>query len=479
MERIKEVVLPTLSLERYVAIVGAERVAEVNELAANLKAKLDGGVIWHINSTAVGGGVAEMLPPVLGYCRDLHLDARWLVISGSPEFFRLTKRLHHALHGQRGDGSQFDAAAREVYDRTMRENLAELLALVQPGDIVVLHDPQTIGLAPGLSEHGAKIIWRCHIGRSEATAEADAGWEFLAPYLKAAPRYLFSRDEYVPDRLDHGKSDIVAPSIDAFTPKNQPMLPETVRAILVHTGLLAGLPVPVGDLGFERADGSRGRVDRFVDTIRCGPPPTADVALITQVSRWDPLKDHIGVMEGFARWHTQSSGQAAELVLAGPTVQSVADDPEGPEVFREVFNAWCALPHEQRARVHLCMLPMVDVDENAAIVNALQRQSQVIVQKSLQEGFGLTLTEAMWKRKAVIASKVGGLQDQIEHGDNGLLLDDPQDTDEFVAALGQVLGNFEYRRSLGEQAGDTVNERYLAIRTLRDHLSMMRECVDE
>jgi trehalose synthase len=477
MEIVTEVTLPTLSLDRYRPIVHQERIEEVRNLAKAVNAKIEGGAVWHVNSTTAGGGVAEMLPALLGYLRDLGLDARWLVISGSPDFFQITKRLHHALHGEPSDGTQLDAAAREIYEQTIEQNLAELLALIQPGDFVVLHDPQTIGFAPGLADHGAHIIWRCHIGNDEANTESQAAWQFLSPYLQAASRYIFSRQQYVPDQLDYGKSRVIVPSIDAFTPKNQAMSPEKVRAILTHSGLLAGSNIERRDLVFDRSDGSRGRVDRFIDIIRCGPPLQPDKPLVTQVSRWDTLKDHIGVMRGFAHWHGRSEEHPAELVLAGPTVNSVSDDPEAPLVFREVFNAWCTLPHEQRSRVHLAMLPMVDVDENAAIVNALQRHSQVVVQKSLQEGFGLTLTEAMWKRRAVIASRVGGLQDQIEHGHNGLLLDNPHDKDEFVLALGNLLGDASLRHKLGERAGETVTEKYLTIRNIRDDLALIRDCM--
>jgi trehalose synthase len=477
VDRLNEVSLPTQELTRYRKVVGQARVTEVRKLASAAQAHLAGGAVWHINSTAVGGGVAEMLPPLIGYCRDLGIDARWLVINGPEEFFRVTKRLHHALHGEPGDGSALDEQARRIYEKTLQTNLSEVMALVQPGDFVILHDPQTLGLAPALAEHGARLIWRCHIGRSESCDETDAAWEFLAPYLQAIPRYIFSRREYVPNHLDHGKSVILAPSIDAFTPKNQPMAAANVRAILMHTGLLAGTPGDRSRLGFKRADGGPGRVDRFVDVVRCGPPPGPDIPLVVQVSRWDTLKDPVGVLHGFARWHTQRRGSRAELVLAGPSVKAVADDPEGPAVFAEVFAAWCALPHEQRSRVHLAMLPMVDVDENGAIVNALQRHARVVVQKSLREGFGLTLTEAMWKRRAVIASRIGGLQDQIEHAHNGLLLDDPREPLEFVAALNELLDDELHCRRLGDAAGETVKEHYLAIRSLRDHLQLILDVV--
>jgi trehalose synthase len=473
MSRLTEVDLHAILIDQYGPVVDHDVIQRLREKAEQARVQIDGRVVWHINSTAVGGGVAEMLPSLLGYCRGLDIPMRWLVISGSPEFFHITKRLHHALHGEDGDGSALDDHARAIYDETLRENAAELLALVRPGDIVILHDPQTIGLAPYLADHGARVIWRCHIGRSEQTDKADQGWAFLAPYLAHALRYVFSRREYVPTALDHGKSLIVAPSIDVLTPKNQDMDADTALTILVHTGLLAG-PIPLSpSYEFLRRDGSRGRVDRYADIMRCGRATSNFAPLVTQVSRWDTLKDPVGVMLGFAQWLTTGHDVGADLILAGPSVRAVPDDPESPDTFHELFRAWCELPHAQRCRVHLAMLPMVDIEENAAIVNALQRHASVIVQKSLREGFGLTVTEAMWKGRPVIASRVGGIQDQITHGENGILLDDPTNLEQFAAALDQVLGDEALAERLGAAARETVRERFLVIRSALDLLELI------
>jgi trehalose synthase len=473
VSRLTEVDLHPIPIDQYGQVVDSHVIQDLREKAEQIRARIDGRVVWHINSTAVGGGVAEMLPSLLGYCQGLNIPMRWLVISGNPEFFRITKRLHHALHGEDGDGLALDENARAIYEQTLKENTAELLALVRPGDMVILHDPQTIGLAPYLADHGARVIWRCHIGRSEQTDEADQAWEFLAPYLAHALRYVFSRREYVPTALDHGKSLIVAPSIDALTPKNQDMDADTALTILVHAGLLAG-PIPLSpSYEFLRRDGSRGRVDRYADIIRCGRATSNFAPLVTQISRWDTLKDPIGVMLGFAEWLTTCHDVGADLILAGPSVRAVPDDPESPEVFTELFRAWCELPHAQRCRVHLAMLPMVDIEENAAIVNALQRHSAVVVQKSLQEGFGLTVTEAMWKGRPLIASRVGGIQDQITNGENGILLDDPTNLDEFAAALDQMLSDEAFAERLGAAAKETVREHFLMTRSLRDHLELI------
>ena len=199
--------------------------------------------------------------------------------------------------------------------------------------------------------------------------------------------------------------------------------------------------------------------------------------LVTQVSRWDRLKDHAGVMQGFAE-HTLD-GTDAHLILAGPNVTAVTDDPEGAEVLDEVAKAWRELPHTQRARVHLSCLPMADIDENAAIVNALQRHSTVVVQKSIQEGFGLTVAEAMWKSRAVVASAVGGIRDQIESGRTGVLLDDPHDLPRFGEVVRELLDDAPRRELLGRNAREHVRRNFLANRHAHQYIELLGTVVGD
>ena len=475
MLRPTAVTIAPLPIDRFQDLVGAEALRRAGEAAKRLRERLRDNAIWNVNTTAVGGGVAEMLPPLVGYARGLGIDARWMVIEGTLDFFRLTKRLHHALHGSKGDGSLLGAAERKVYEGVLEENAAELCPLVRRGDVVLLHDPQTLGLASHLAAAGAQVIWRCHIGHDEPGEEVSYGWSFLEPYLEHVPRFVFSRAAYVPERCDHGKSRIIPPSIDAFSPKNQELSEAAIHTILVHTGLVEGPPPQGADHGFLRADGTHARVQRCADVIRLGRAPAWDTPLVVQVSRWDPLKDMIGVMHGFTRIIDGHAPANAELVLAGPNVRAVADDPEGASVFEAVEVAWRALPHGVRGRIHLASLPTHDVDENAAIVNALQRHAAVVVQKSLHEGFGLTVTEAMWKARPVIASAVGGIQDQIEDGKHGLLLKDPLDLDAFAAALRQVLENPDLARSLGESARERVRAEFLGLRHLEQYAALVLE----
>jgi trehalose synthase len=470
MSQLYEVAVGRQDLERFREVADPEVVKRAEEAAGVLRALLANRVVWNINSTAVGGGVAEMLRPLIGYARGAGVDSRWLVISGSPEFFTVTKRLHHALHGASGDGSPLDAHARDIYEQTLRMNAHELDARVRAGDIAVLHDPQTLGLAPHLQKCGLRVIWRCHIGYDQSNSEVEDGWAFLAPYLQHVHAFVFSRSAYIPPVCDRERSSVIAPSIDVFSAKNQELDEETVRSILVHVGLLEG-PRPSGSPSFRRGDGTPGRVERCVDLVRNGPAPALDAPLVVQVSRWDQLKDPVGVVRGFARLNDRVP--EAHLVLAGPNVHAVADDPEADAVFLETLTAWRALPHATRSRITLASLPTADVEENAAIVNALQRHSAVIVQKSLHEGFGLTVTEGMWKGRPVLASAVGGIQDQIEDGVNGLLLDDPQDPDRFAATLSRILHDAELAARLGEAARETVRERYLGVRHLLEYAELL------
>ncbi len=478
MPHMEEVQVGVQSIERYRELLGDERFRELMTLADDIRRRLDGRVVWNVNSTARGGGVAEMLRPMLAYVRSMEIDARWMVISGNEEFFRFTKRIHHSLHGASGDGGPIDESRRQIYERVMEQNAHELFTLVEPGDVVLFHDPQTAGLLPHARRAGVTSIWRCHIGADVANEETRKGWDFLAPYLRCADRTIFSREEYIPSQVDRKKAVIIPPAIDAFSPKNQDMDDETVRAILVYTGIVEGPPGP-GLRLFHREDGSPGRVDRRADIIRMGRAPTWDTPLVVQVSRWDTLKDHLGVMEAFAELANGRAPAEAELVLVGPNVHAVADDPEGAEVLSQMEVAWRALPHGTRNMVNLVCLPMADAEENAAIVNALQRHAAIVVQKSLKEGFGLTVTEAMWKGRPVIASKVGGIQDQVRHEQEGLLLDDPGDRDGFAEHVRRLLEDLGFADELGQRARERVREHYLVPRTLLQYAEVIRDLDEE
>ncbi len=473
VRKIEDVPIGSRDLREFIAVYGEDKVNQAFERAAQLRALIGDRTVWNVNSTAVGGGVAEMLQSVLAFARGLEIDARWLVITGSPDFFQFTKRLHHALHGEAGDGSPIGPEQREVYEATLRENVGDLRSRIRKGDFVILHDPQTAGLAPELMKMGAHVVWRCHIGHDGTSEHSELGWEFLRPYLEDVPALVFTRKSYAPEWCDPERLSIIQPSIDAFSAKNQELDANTVESILVHTGLLAGPMPEAPTLEFVRIDGTPGTVERRAEIDRLDGAPQRDVPLILQVSRWDPLKDMPGVMLGFARMLERAPELEAELVLAGPSVHSVADDPEAPAVFEEVLGEWRKLPESIQARVHLVNLPVDDVDENAAIVNALQRHAAVVVQKSFLEGFGLTVTEAMWKGTPMVASAVGGIVDQIDDGVEGFLLDDPRDTDRFAEILEQLIRNPALRAKMGAAARERAREQFLNLRHLLDYAGLL------
>lgn len=478
MGTLEEVPIAAQPIERFAEVLGSDVLTEALETAGAVRKLFEGRVFWNVNSTGLGGGVAEMLRPLVAYARGTGVDTRWLVISGNLEFFRITKRLHHALHGSSGDGTELGDEAHRIYEETLHENALELCARVRPRDIVLLHDPQTVGLAPYLAKAGAMVVWRCHIGHDTAGAEVTRGWRFLERYLEHIPAFIFSREAYVPEFCDHGRAMIVRPSIDAFSPKNQELQDVAVQTILVHTGVIErpeGLRSAGLDHTFIREDGAPGRVERRADVLRHGRPPLWTTSTIVQVSRWDPLKDPLGVMRGFARLVREGCAGKPDLILAGPNPRGVADDPEGEVVFDQVVKAWSAYPPEIRNRIHIVSLPTEDVQENAAIVNALQRHATVVVQKSLHEGFGLTVMEAMWKWRPVVASAVGGIQDQIEDGVDGILIQDPTDPDEFGDALRRLLEQPEEATRLGAAGHERVKRDFLGVRHLLEYARLIEQ----
>jgi trehalose synthase len=470
MGELEHVPVEAIDPHRFRSVISPGEYAALLDLINRSARVLKGRVVWNVNSTAKGGGVVELLRPLLGYSRGSGVDARWAVIGGGTPFFEITKRLHNHLHGIDGDGGGLGADERTVYERSLAAGARELGELVRPHDIVILHDPQTAGLVSAVHDTGATVIWRCHVGVDHENACARQAWAFLLPYLRDADAYIFSRPAFVWDMLAPEKIAVIQPSIDVFSPKNAEQGHEQSLAILARAGLTSHLAL--GDPTFIRSDGTPGRVDRRAQMLEVDPLAPGD-RLVAQVSRWDRLKDPLGVVNGFAQ-HVAAHTDA-HLLLAGPETDSVSDDPEGASVFASVREAWHGLPDDVRRRVHLASLPMDDIDENAAIVNAIQRHAEIVVQKSLAEGFGLTVAEAMWKRRAVVASRIGGIQDQIVDGESGTLLADPGDLSEFGSALVRLLADPARVRQMGSAAHERVRDHFLG----PHHLSRYFELIEQ
>ena len=464
-----DVAVTPLDPERLRSVLAPEALASFEDTLTRGRELLESRTLWNVNSTAYGGGVAEMLRSLIGYARGGGSDARWMVITGDGEFFRITKRLHNRLHGHEGDGGPLGEAERVTYEHTCAVN-AELLAeRVRPEDVLLLHDPQTAGMIPRLLDTGAPVIWRVHVGIDPPNDLTREAWRFLIPFVERANGYVFSHPDYFWEGLDPAKLTVIAPSIDAFSPKNHAMAFTSVIAVLRAAGLAADRHHHYPRAVFERLDGTVGRVESKARLVE-EAPLWLGVPLLAQVSRWDRLKDPLGVLAAFAE-HVRADDEP-HLLLAGPDVTAVADDPEGQEVFAEVEAVWSKLPRRIRRRVHLALLPMADSDENAVIVNALQRRADVVAQKSLAEGFGLTVAEAMWKGRPVVASAIGGIREQIEDGHTGFLVD-PGDLRAFGGRVTELLDDPHRAERMGAAAQTRVRDLFLGPRHLGQYVELL------
>jgi trehalose synthase len=390
-------------LEDYGPIVGSDTLEELSLLARPLAGKS----VSHVNTTAVGGGVAEILNRMVPLMCELGLDARWELIKGGEDFYAVTKKFHNALHG---DPQEVTPQDYRVYEDKLEENL---LHMRLDEDFVFCHDPQTLPLVKKRRDLKNHWLWRCHIDLSRPHPGV---WSFLKPYVEQYDACVFSAPAFsqalaIPQFL-------ITPSIDPLSDKNRELSAEEIRAILERVHI-----------------------------------PT-DKPLVTQVSRFDRLKDPLGVIEAFRK--AKPYVEARLLLVGGPA----DDDPEGAQTLAEVRAKSECDPDI----LVLCLPPTSHLE-----INAIQRASTVILQKSIREGFGLTVAEALWKGKPVIASAVGGIPLQIAHRHSGILV---HSVDGAAQWLKQMLNEPEYARRLGENGREQVRQNFLITRHLRDYLML-------
>ena len=480
---------PRPSLEDYSAVAHlAPAVDALRRRADEVVPRLEGRTVWMVNSTAQGGGVAEMLPTMVSLLNELGVDTRWFVIQTEEEaFFRLTKTLHNLIHGA-GDPSQVAGEARATYEAVNAANARSLDPLLSDGDMLVVHDPQPMPLAGLLRERKQlHTVWRCHIGLDEQNRETRAAWSFLEPYGAAYEQSVFSADEYIPDFL-RPRSRLIYPAIDPLSQKNRELHLHSVVGILSN----AALAVPPGPVVLPAYRYIAQRLQRDGYWEPAVLPMDLGLLIrpiVTQISRWDRLKGWLPLMEGFAalkeRVYTTRDGRSAmarrrlrqvRLVMAGPDPASVADDPEGLEVIEELRSAYVDLDDEVKDDVAVIALPMQNPDENALMVNAIQRSSTVVVQNSLREGFGLTVTEAMWKRIPVLSNRRAvGPRQQITHACDGWLIDDPEDPDQIADALDYLLNDRVERAGLARTAQRRAHDQFMIFSQLRRWLELLAE----
>jgi len=390
------------NIKDYEPIVGKSTIEELRLLADKLKGK----TIQNINSTSVGGGVAEILSRAVPLLKQLGVDARWDVIKGDNEFFRVTKKIHNSLHGRN------ERISRKNYKTFLETGHENIKNMDTYGDIVFVHDPQPITLIQKKAKNSKKWIWRCHVDVSDPIKSV---WRFLKGYIEKYDATVFSAPSFA--QTLKVKQFMICPSVDPLSEKNRELTRVEVLGVLKKYGLPHNVP------------------------------------FITQISRFDRLKDPIGVIEAF---ELVKKYVKCHLVLAG---SHAADDPESGEVLAEV---------REKAKSHKDIhIVVVDPETNDFDVNAIQRGSRVVLQKSLREGFALTVTEALWKARPVVASAVGGIPLQITHKYSGMLCHSVEGA---ASAVKQLLNTPDFANKLGANGREHIRQNYLLTRHLKDYM---------
>jgi trehalose synthase len=378
---------------------------------------------------------------------------------------RQPQRISAPVPSPRPDPVPRRRSASALYRQTAADVEAELRDWVRPGDVVVCAGVATAALVPLAKRAGAIAVWACRSGSETSNQYTREGWEFLRPFLtgpEGADAFVLSLPAAAPRWLPSHRLYTLPPLLDPLSAKNQPMEAATVRAVLGHVGLLRC--DEVCGTAFVRRDGSPGRVDRHADILQTGGPAPAEAPLVLSTTRWEARNDPLGLLACFADEVAPHAG--AHLVLAGPAVHGVPEDPDAPQMFADCVAWWRRLPHALRTRVHLACLPVADPEENSAIVNALQRHAAVVVDKSLAEGDGLAIVEAMYKGRPVVAGAVGVHAEHIRDEWTGLLAD-PRDPAEFGKAIRRLLDDPTWASQLGAAArrhtvADFLGDRHLA-----------------
>ncbi|MFH1867737.1 MAG: glycosyltransferase [Candidatus Omnitrophota bacterium] len=394
------------TLKDYIPIVGESTIDELKLLASHLKGKK----IQHINSTRVGGGVAEMLNRIVPLMKELGVNIEWDIIEGNPDFYNVTKKFHNAIHGRTEMISDEDF---DIYLETARKYVASTKI---KGDVVFVHDPQPIGLIQNKKRFkNVKWVWRCHI---DASSPDERVWDFISTFVEGYDASIFSSPKFthtlsIPQFL-------ICPAIDPLSDKNKSLSKQEIDSVLDKYGI------------------------------------SRDKPIVSQVSRYDYLKDPVGVIDAFKLVKKYVD---AQLVLVG---NKAADDPETDKVLGEV---------KDRAKgvddVHILLISPEDNDTD---VNALQRAASVIVQKSLKEGFALTVTEALWKGKPVVASAVGGIPLQIKNKYSGLLCYSPEGA---AVKIRQLLQNAAFAKRLAHNGTMHIKHNFLITRLIREHMLLV------
>lgn len=412
---LNQVDIATELLDDYLPLIHQEQADELRDLAQRLQGKR----ILHLNATPFGGGVSELLRSALALQRGLGLGVDWRVIGGETTFFEVTKRFHNALQGAPYELSNED---RETY---LLQNSFNSNEFENDYDLVVVHDPQPVPLLQMHGRGGAKWIWRCHIDTSEPNEEVLT---FLKPYIDEYDALVFTLDKFVPEALRNHRIALIPPGIDPLSPKNFDLTPEQCRRIMSWVGVDPKKPV------------------------------------MTQVSRFDPWKDPLGVIRVFQ----EARKQIPDLQLA--LLGSMAlDDPEAWDLMAEIRSE---AEGDESILVATNLTGIGNME-----VNVFQRESEVVVQKSIREGFGLIVSETLWKGTAMVAGNTGGIPIQMPEGTGGFLVD-PHDESMMAERVVELINKPELRKRLGDAGREVVREKFLITRYVIDELRLLADLVD-
>ncbi len=479
----------TTTLEDYSAY--SHLAAEVENLrneAKDVRRCINGRSILMVNSTSQGGGVAEMLPKMMGILKELGIKTRWAVMgSDDPAFFRLTKRLHNMIHGDGGGNGRLTSEDRQLFEHIGESNVEALRAVLDPNDLLVIHDPQPLAMGAKLkNQMNLPAVWRCHIGLDENHPSTAAAWEFLKPYIQVFDHDIFSAGEYVPGYV-RNRSSVIYPAIDPLSYKNRTIRAEELTSILCNAGLgrLANpsladpFPEPAQRLQPDGSFGPAHSPERIGFLYR----PT-----ITQISRWDRLKGWKPLLEGFIRMkeslngksnpgdeHYRCRAEMLRLVMVGPDPASIQDDPEGCEVLNDLCTTYTRLDPAIQKDVALLTLPMSSRKNNALMVNAIQTASSIVIQNSIREGFGLTLTEAMWKGTPVVGSSACGLRQQIKDRIHGRVVHCPEDPAEVADVLKDMVSANGDLNLWSRNAKTRVQQEFLVFNQVKKWLGILKQ----
>ena len=403
-------------IDDYLKTVGEDKINNLKKLAKSLQGKK----IMHVNATAYGGGVAELLKTQVPLMQSLGIDVDWYVISAEPEFYDVTKMFHNTLQGNPGELSD---EQKNIYLETVKKNAED--DIFSQYDYVIIHDPQPLALIDYVKNKKGKWIWRCHIDTSEPNEDV---WNFIYPYIQNYDAVIFTSDEFVKEDAVFQNLTFIAPSIDPLSPKNTSMTEEEINKVLFDFNIDKNRPI------------------------------------MTQVSRFDPWKDSFGIIEVYRNIKVnqlKNGTSGIQLLLAGSMAH---DDPEGVQIYEKILRR---AGDDYDIHVYSNFHGVADKE-----IKAFQYASDVILQKSLREGFGLTVSEAMWKEKPVIGGKVGGIKLQIQDEVSGFLVSNIQQATEKTLFL---LQNPDISKEMGKAAKQTVKDKFLTTREIEDYLLLFNK----